>query len=405
MLRSGLALAALLLAAPATADEAALADSATIPGTATKFKIDGFVQVYGAYFHDQNLYDNGTLIGGEADPLNPGSTPDKQFSMTARTSRIGLATVTPSASLGDVYTRFELDFAQGRGFSGKPHLRQAYLSFGNWLAGHATSNWSDPDAGAATVDFNGPVGQACNDTSYFTQLRYTFPLSRNSRLALSLEKNIASHGEFPAGTEVAPALDATRPDTRYPSLVAAWSYARDWGHLAVRGLEQHYGAYTPAAGGVAQQRVGRWAGALQLSGSRKFGEDTLAGSFYTGQALGPYGIGIQAAVCDLAGHRVALTRNSGWQVGYTHTWNPRLRSNLVASGVHFKRDATNPASIKNAHSYFLNTFARLSPSVELGLEYGFEDLRTFGNAVTRRDGTLTDRNHSSKLQASLTARF
>jgi hypothetical protein len=407
------ALAAALLAVPALAEEDAATGYFNLPGTETKMKVDGFIQVYGSYFHNQNLYDNGSLIGGkDVDPLNPGATPERQSSISARTTRLGLSTITPSRFLGDVHTRIELDFAKERGFSGTPHFRQAYMSFGGWIVGHTYSNWIDPEGGAETVDFNGPVGQACNDTSFYTQVRYTLPVTENSKLALSLEKNITGQGDDNHGTAfladgtVSTTSPTAKTDSKYPTVVAAYTYGGHWGHLAIRGLEQHHGVFIPATAGQAQIRAGRWAGAVQLSGKVKLGSrDSLVASCYTGQALGPYGIGIQAVQYNVATNEVSFLRNTGWQAGYGHTWNDRFRSNLVASGIRFRNDNTNPRTIRSAENYFVNTFAKLSKSVELGVEYGYEGLRTCSNAVTLRNGNLSDKNFSNKLQVSLKASF
>lgn len=376
----------------------------------TRLKIDGFIQVYGSYFHNQNLYDNGSLLASFTDPLNARATPDKQISFTARTTRFGFTAITPTERLGEITTRIEMDFAKERGFSGTPHLRHAYLSFGRWIVGHTWSNWLDEDATATTVDFNGPIGQACNDTARYTQLRYTYPLARKTTLAFSVEKNTTSHGQFPDGTfpgqPPAPAPGNSLPDARYPSLVAACTYKDDWGHVAIRGLGQHYGAYTPGTANSPNVRSNRWAGAVQLSGTLKVtSRDSLVASYYTGQALGPYGVGIQAAVYDLGAGKVRFYRNSGWQAGYGHAWNSRVRSNLVASGVHYKNDNSTASTIREARNYFANTFVQLSKSLEAGLEYGYEDLRTFGPAVVQRDGSMSNKNRSNKLQVSLTAKF
>ena len=377
----------------------------SLAGTTTRLELDGFVQVYGAYFHEQNLNDNGNLVGF-AHALDLRATPGRQFTATARTTRLGLSAITPTAALGDVLARIEIDFADGQGFGGKPHLRHAFMSFGPWIAGHTWSVWSDADAGGETVDNCGPVGQACYDTGRFTQLRYTVPMGEGSQLAVSVEKNITTQGPFPDQSYTRPLVPATTvPDGRYPSLVAAYTWGGDRGHLSVRGLEQHYGAYTPGTAASGELRSNRWAAAWQVSGALNVGNDKLVASYYNGQALGPYGIGWQAAQYDQQAGQVQFCRNSGWQAGYTRTWTPRFRSNLVAGGVYFRNDSTGPASIRNAHSYFINSFAKLAPSMEAGLEYGYEDLQTFGQAVTRRDGSMTDRNHNNKVQISLTAKF
>ena len=231
----------------------------SLAGTTTRLELDGFVQVYGAYFHEQSLNDNGALLAFDH-ALDLRATPGRQFTATARTTRLGLSAITPTASLGDVLARIEIDFADGKGFGGKPHLRHAYLGFGNWIAGHTWSVWTDPDAAGETVDNCGAVGQACFDTGRYTQLRYTVPMGHGSRLAVSVEKNVTTHGVFPDQSLTRPASPAgTIPDGRYPSLVAAYTMDGDWGHLSLRGLEQHYGAYTPGTAATDQLRTRPWA--------------------------------------------------------------------------------------------------------------------------------------------------
>jgi len=424
MRRFGLAytaLAAVLLASPALADEAANPESPTLFATAdTRFKVYGFVQVYGAYFIDQTLYDNGALIGGNTDPLSA-ATPDKQFTMTARTSRIGFTTTTPSVRLGDIVTKIELDFAKNNEHGGTPHFREASVKFGRWLFGHTYSNWVDLDAGASTVDFAGPVGQACNDTGKYTQVRYTFPVNPRTSMAFSLERNARSHGEFFKGTDPTPRYEkkpsdtgspaaqgvTTLPDNRWPTVVGAWTYTDGRGHLGFRAMEQYYGAFTPGTATASQIHSGKWAGAVQLSGAVKLGKDNLVASVYTGQAMGAYGINAQAAKYSPL-DSVKFYRNFGWQAGYTHPWNGRVRSNLVASAIKFSHDPSvvTASDIDSSNNYFVNTFVKLAKNVELGMEYGYETLRTFGaGQVTRADGSNSDRNAASMVQVSLTASF
>jgi hypothetical protein len=424
MRRFGLAhtaLAAALLASPALADEAANPESPILPGSAdTRFKVYGFVQVYGAYYIDQNLYDNGALIGGNTDPLSA-ATPGRQLTLTARTSRIGVTTTTPSIRLGDIVTRFELDFAKNNEHGGTPHFREASVQFGRWLFGHTYSNWIDLPAAASTVDFAGPVGQACNDTGKYTQVRYTFPVNQQTSLAISLERSARSHGKFFQGTDPTPRYEknpsdsgtpaalgvTTLPDNRWPTVVGAWTYTDRWGHLGFRAMEQYYGAFTPGTAGTGQIRSGKWAGAAQLSGAVKVGKDKLVASVYSGQALGAYGINAQAAKYDPL-DTVKFYRNFGWQAGYTHPWTDRVRSNLVAGAIKFTHDPSvvTASDIDSSNNYFVNTFVKLARNVELGMEYGYETLRTFGaGQVTRADGSTSDRNTASMVQVSLTASF
>jgi len=398
----GAALAAALVACPAAADETATPGSFSLPGTDTRIKPYGIAYLTGWFFRDQDLGDTGALVAGRTDPLNPGASPDRQFGMTARYSRFGLATRTPSTRVGAISTLLEIDFTKDVSKTGGLNLRHAYVTFGNWTLGHTWSNWLDVDATGETVDMNGPVGQACNGSGRFTQARYRFPLSKRSGLAFSVEQNRMGWGKFTDDIVVAkPDSKAAVPDARYPTLTGAYTFADDWGHWSLRAMQQSLGAYTLASG----HRSDQWGGAVQLSGTVKLGRDSLVGSVYTGRGLGDYGVGIQAARYD--SQNLLLFRNQGWQAGYTHTWTGRVRSNLVASGVSFNDNAAvMPESIKNSMNYFVNTFVKLSPSMELGMEYGYEDLRTFGAAaVAQRNGSHSDRNSSNKVQVSLTAKF
>ncbi|MDR3671418.1 MAG: DcaP family trimeric outer membrane transporter [Holophaga sp.] len=406
---SGAALAAVLVAFPSAADEKVTPNYISLPGTDTKLKIYGVAWINSWYYFNQNLGDASTLIAGQANPLDAHATPDGQYGMTARYSRLGFTTTTPSARLGDITTLVEMDFTKDQGKNGGFSLRHAYVAFGNWTVGYTWSNWLDLDANPETVDMNGPVGQACNGSSRFTQVRYRVPMTQRSSLAFSVEQNRMGWSKFPSDVVRPTDTPATTlPDARYPTPTAAYTFADDWGHLALRAMGQNYGVYAPGTASAAGFRSSRWGGGVQLSGTVKLGQDKLVGSVYTGRGLGEYGVGIQAMRFVPTGQEeLLLFRNYGWQAGYTHAWTSQVRSNLVVSGMGYSNDAAvQPACIRNSMNYFANTYVKLTRNVELGMEYGYENLHTFGaNAVTTHGGTLSDHNRSNKLQMSLTATF
>jgi len=400
------ALAAALVALPSLADEKVTPGFLTLPGTDTKLRVYGTAWLNSWYYFNQNLKENGALVAGSTDPLDAQSFPDRQFGMTAKNSRIGLTSITPSARWGDITTVVELDFAKEQAKNGGANLRHAYLTLGRWTLGYTWSNWIDLDANGSTVDMCGPVGQACNGASRYTQVRYTAPLGKRSRLAISLEQNQNGWEKFqdvvvtPNPPETPP--PTAKPDSRYPTVVGAYTFSDTWGHVGLRALGQNFGAYTP---GGARPNV--WGSAVQLSTGLKLGKDLLVGSIYTGRGLGEYGAALQGVRLAQGGGDLQLYRNLGWQVGYTHQWTDRVRSNLVLSGVDFSANAAAFAKdISRSNNCFVNTFVKLRRNIELGVEYGYEDLRTFGpGQVKLRDGSLSDQNHSNKLQLSLTASF
>jgi hypothetical protein len=410
---TALFLAAALAVAPVRAQETDLSNAFAIPGTDSQMKIYGWVQVYGQYCFNQSLYDNGTLIGSETDGRNASATPDKQFSLTARTSRFGLTTATPSR-FGDVVTNLELAFSAGKpSAKGNPKLSQAWIGLGGWAVGYTWSNWINWDAQPETVDASGPIGQTSFDTGKFTQVRYVWRPHPSHTWSLSVEANQRAFKDWtgdnpnpkkPDGTHE----DTIRPDSRWPSVVAAYSCRRDWGQVSLRALEQQYGAYRPPTDDAPSARPGIWGGAVQLSGQFRIGrQDTFVYSVYTGEGLGVYGFNPQGIQWGTNLDRTCLYRSTGWQTGYTHHWNGRVRSNLIATGLHFKHNAAvADTDVKRSENYFANTIVKLTRTLEWGLEYGYEGIKTFGGqAITQEDGAKGGTNRSNKLQMTLTAKF
>lgn len=408
-----LSLAAALAASPVRAQEADLSHAFPIPGTDSRMKVYGWVQVYAQYCFDQCLYDNGTLIGSETDGKDASATPDKQFSLNARTSRFGFTTATPS-QFGDVLTNLELSFSAGKPSArGNPKLTQAWVGLGGWIVGYTWSNWINWDAMPETVDASGPIGQTSFDTGRFTQVRYVWRPDPRHTWSVSVEANQRAFKDWAGDNPNHPKTDKTyedtiRPDARYPSVVAAYTHRRDWGQVSLRALEQHYGAYRPPAGVVPSARPSIWGGAVQLSGNFQVGrQDKLVYSVYTGEGLGVYGFNPQGINWGTGLDRQCLYHSTGWQAGYTHHWNGRVRSNLIATGLHFKHNAAvRDTDVERSDNGFVNTIVKLTRTVEWGLEYGYEGIRTFGGqAVTQKDGTKGDTNRSSKVQMTLTAKF
>jgi hypothetical protein len=401
-------LAAGLLAVPGRADAPDLTNSFTIPGTETRLKFYGKVQVFGQYYFDQYLYDNGTLIGGEIDAHDASATPDRQFSLTARTSGFGLVTGTPTR-FGTLTTNLELAFSAGKPSArGNPKMNQAWIGLGGWLAGYTWSNWINLDAQPDTVDASGPVGQTCNDTGRYTQVRYTWDVNPSHRLSLSAEANQRAFKAWSGDNPNQGEADTIQQDARYPSLVGAYVHQAGWGQLSLRALTQQYGAYRPPAGTTPAARQDIWGSAVQVSGTFPVGRrDKLVYSAYTGEGVGVYGFNPQAVKYAQDMSRVWLYPSTGWQVGYTHRWTGRLRSNLIATGLRWRHSAAvGDTDFKQAENYFVNTIVQVTPSLEVGLEYGYEGVKTFGaQAITQRDGSKGGTNKSNKLQLALTAKF
>jgi hypothetical protein len=456
------ALAAMLLVAPAVH----AVDVQSIPGTDTKLSVYGFVQPNYTYFVDalqgsnyaSSLFYNVPADGGPGNGvLDTHNLPKNNLQFQVKASRLGFATVTPSASLGDITTKLEFDLNNPNGTLG---LRHAVVLFGGWTIGRYWSLWNDLDAGADTVDWAGAIGSACYDTPRLPEIQYAFKLDKNNTLAFSLEQNSGINGDgsgevggglhttyavtgsgtgaVTTATTGVPVSSTGHADGRIPSLVAAYTYSDTWGHLAVRGLAQNYGAYLPATAATAfvpanpalnnpgsaataatsSTRYSKIEGAGMVSGDVKFGKDDLIFNAYYGNALGQYGTGFQGALLVDAGQNVYAFKSLGWTLGYTHSWTDAVRSNIVLSGVTFSQnsdiDANQPAAgsasvnngIKSGYQGFVNTFVKLAKNTEIGFEYIYEQAKPFANnGAVNTDAVATSKNSASKVEIDLHVKF
>ena len=185
--------------APATAGS--FPRSILIPGTDTSLKVYGQITEIVDYWMsggNPNSSPQSTTVGDNGQlqslPLNSGGPAKARsngiFWQTPRKSKIGFETRTPTP-LGEVRTVLEFDWAGSGSFAPGganptsvsdnlvPRLRYAYGTLGGFLAGQATSNFSDPDANGETLDFGGNVGEPGHVR--VPQVRYTIPLTMAAR--------------------------------------------------------------------------------------------------------------------------------------------------------------------------------------------------------------------------------
>src|SRR5262249_28707834 len=170
-----------------------------IPGTETSLKIGGQIAESIDYWMtggNPNSSPQTTTVGNNG-TLNTAPLPNTiakarsngVFSASPRESKIGFETRTPTP-LGEARTIFEFDWAGSNAFAPGgtgpvqggsdgiiPRLRYAYGTLGGFLAGQATSNFSDPDANQESLDFGGNVGDP--GRVRVRQGRHTLPASHS----------------------------------------------------------------------------------------------------------------------------------------------------------------------------------------------------------------------------------
>ncbi|MBS4096724.1 MAG: porin, partial [Sulfuricella sp.] len=177
---------------PVTAGD--LPGSFKIPGTDTSLKIYGAARIDTTYDLRGRIVDtfnNDWAASVFAQPFDNSANGRRhgQFFSTARASRLGFMTSTPTQA-GNLLVKVEGDFNAPNQYQAELgsnstlfRLRHAYGQLGNVLVGQTWSNFTDLRSFPETVDFNPPGSATLLRQS---QLRYTFPVGGSS-LAFSIE--------------------------------------------------------------------------------------------------------------------------------------------------------------------------------------------------------------------------
>lgn len=404
-------LSILTLAAPRAARaQAGSPGEFPIPGTDSTLKIYGYVQLHATvdFAGRPSGYENSDwatfLPAVPADDSAAGKRVKPQTYLTARTSRFGIQTRTPS-KLGEVGVKLEADFNGPNGYQSENftnstvfRVRHAYVTVGDLLVGQTWSNFLDLGAAPDTVDFDGPgtLTQVRNP-----QIRYTFGLADALRLAVSAENTRGAQYGVDARFQTIPDLHANL------------GYAGGWGTLSARTVVQLFNRARLSADGsayadeAAKSKVGV-AGAL--SGSVKVGGDTLVVQVAGGPGIGRYLF--NSAAVGNSGPGVTVEPDGtidlwsvyGAHAGYTHRWSDQLRSNLVGAYTWVVDPEIGGAKADDGVKRtflqgFVNTFYAPTKTLEVGLEYEFGQWRSFTN------GTPLQRGTQHRLSASFHANF
>lgn len=195
--------------------------------SALEFEVgDSTVDIYGyarlnmAYNFDG---DSGSANEGYfAEVAQSSDSADGVYQISASQSRIGFATLTPTAT-GDIATRFEGDFWSENDTNPRLRLRQAYGEWNGILGGQTWSNYNTFVGFTPTLDFYGTAASA-GYGSRVPQLRYT-----TGHFSVALEKplqNIVEAEGIPADVSSGDAVTSLPSlSLRYEESRGAFSYA------------------------------------------------------------------------------------------------------------------------------------------------------------------------------------
>ncbi len=299
-------------------------------------------------------------VGGEASGF------DTDFS--ARQTRFFLKTETDVGDDHKIGSHIELDFMVTAGGNERvsnsfaPRVRQAYISFDNWLFGQTWSTFQDVSALPEAMDFIGPTPGTVFDRQ--PMIRYT-----NGGLQIALEQPETTI-TTPTGARIVAGDDSV------PDIVVRYNHKGEFGHLTAAAIgrvlrvnEDDFGLINDSSFGYG----------ISLSGKLNVGErDDFKFMATAGEGLGRY-IGLNIvndAAVRADGSLTPIATYSGF-AAYRHFWNDKWRSTL--SGSYFKAD--NPVLLTTGlvTDESWNVFGNLVYSpvapLDIGIEYMYAKRR------------------------------
>ncbi|WP_394849227.1 porin [Pendulispora brunnea] len=410
-------IAAVSVSAPAAADEELPPGTFRIPGTTTRLTLSGFARLDVTYdFKSRNPFVTGEDFGTTTSrlPLNSSAEGQKtgQLYMTARTSRLGISTMTDTG-WAEIGSRIEADFWSGNLLSSQTftnsvlfRLRHAYgtLSgrYGTLLVGQTWTTFLDLVAFPDTVDWIGPGSTAAIRQP---MIRYVIPLPARSSLALAIEN---APGTDQNGITDGPGTKQpfTRKVQRIPDVIGRFSMAGDWGTASVGAVATQY----RDAGAPNADSYSKYGWGVSAAAALKIFDDTFRTTVAGGRGIGRYIVaaGTTGQGATNTGDSFVLWNAFAYHVNYTHVWNPQLRSNVIWSQTLMANNGASTAAApyeptvdpatgtlidpfvnQRIEELFLNTFLTLTKQVEFGLEYAFSQRHTFGSVTApSRIGTM-----------------
>ena len=246
-------------------------------------------------------------------------------------------------------------------------LRQAYVSWNNWLAGQTWSNFQDVAALPDAVDFVGVT----DGTTFVrqAQLRYT-----KGGFSVSAENPQTTVNTIATGARINGTGSNAMPD-----LTARYVLKGDWGHFSAAGLVRQFKLGDETASGAA----------VSLSGKFNLGaNDDIRYMANYGKGLGRYmafGMGADTAL-DADGQLHAVEAAGGF-VAWRHVFGPKLRSNLMYSIASYDNDDglsgwnsvydpitgtfLSESATERASSIHANLIYSPLPKLDVGVELGY----------------------------------
>ena len=342
-----------------------------LPGTSTLMRIGGYAKT--SFIYDLKPAGNTDLFIPASIPI-PEAASINNSTISVRATRVNLDFLVPTKS-GDSYRFFlEMDFFGTN--STTPRLRHAYGQAKNFLVGQTFSNFMDPDAGADTLDDQGPNGQVSIRNPQF---RYTVLVSKMTTFSVSAEKP-TSDVLF-----MTPDFNAEQ-NTPAPDGTLKLRREMESGHLQLSALFRDVAVFLPDG-----RHEGVFGWGFNFAGAtRLWGKDTIVYQAAYGNGIERYindtsGLGEDAAVGSLQNPHIQALPVVATYGALQHFWAERLRSSAIYSFVQVQNTEAQLGSVYHQGNYtggniIWNPFGSLSVGGEF--LYGWRDNKdgSTGNA-------------------------
>jgi len=385
-----------------------------VPGTQTSFKVGGYVKWDYTYDFGQVQNINGGsdplgvivdangTINGVPQPAGAGHTAHGGSQMTASESRFNIETRTPTA-YGELKTFIEGDFTNPNGLTNSGslrvnsnsygfRLRQAYGTFGPFLAGQTLSLFRDGSAEAETLDFGGPMALGVTRQP---QVRYTFDFGNGLTWAVAAENNQTQIFNLATGATKT-TFGAGQAD-KIPDFTTAIQYSAPWGRLKVAGVARdiywHNGLDPSLVDASSNSKFG-WAVAFSGNWNVPIGKDGLGWEASYGRGAGRYvnSDGPPTPDAFVAGGSMHLVTSWLGSLNYVHFWTDTLRTNIAGSywrqNNGFATNSSNGSAgllFKSAYNAFANLIWSPVPQTNFGIEF----IRDWGKLQDGATGAVT----------------
>lgn len=292
-------------------------------------------------------------VGGEPSGF------DTDFS--ARQTRFLFKTATDVGAEHTLNSHIELDFNVTEGGDERisnsftPRIRQAFITYDNWLFGQAWSTFMDVGALPDSLDFIG----VSPGTPFDRQ-----PMVRWSKGGLQLA---VEQPETVVTTPTGSRMQAG--DDTLPDFVAKYNFTGDWGRVSAAGIVRSLRVSDDDFGSGTDNALGY---GLTVSGKLNLGaRDDFRFSATAGDGLGRY-IGLNIvndAAVDANGNLDPIATYSAFGA-YRHYWSDKIRSNIAAA--YFKADNPVLLTTDQVTDESWNAFANIIWNPVPPLDFGVE---------------------------------